>query len=243
MSEGRLPQRRLPPLVERVAFLNDIRSPVWQEGSGPNGFLTTGTDTVLRFGNGGPSLFSEYLFAPSPDGRYIAAIDAGRQPGTLWVYDRRMSRWLTLGEATISPDRDWDYMKPAWDPWFADSAHLAYFSGRNLLVSSPDGKTTRALLVSNQPAGRAVPSPSGELVGYVAFDGRPMKQRPDLTFWGNSSVWVVPTAIGGAPRQLTQPDPDTTSTLRWLGNGSLVFDRIRENHFDMHARIWSVALQ
>ncbi|HEY1756993.1 MAG TPA: hypothetical protein VGG72_16585 [Bryobacteraceae bacterium] len=242
LSEGRIPQPKRPPFPERVAFLNDIRMPVWQEGSGPTGSLVTGTDTVLRFENGGPSLYTEYLFAPSPDGRYVATIEAIRQPGTLWVYDRKTRKWSNLGDAAISPDRDWDYLKSSWDPWFADSSHLAYFSGRSLLVSSPDGESKRALLTLSQPAGLAVPSPSGEWVAYVAFDGRPMKARPDLTFWGNSAVWVVQATGKPSPRQLTQTDPDTTSGLRWLGNDSLVFDRISENHFEMHARIWSIAL-
>jgi hypothetical protein len=243
LSEGRLPQPKLPPLPERVAFLNDLRLPAWQEGSGPNGSLATTMGTVLRFENGGPSLYTDYLFAPSPDGRYVATVEAIRQPGKLRIYDRKRGKWSSLGEVVISPDRDWDYMKPSWDPWFADSSHLAYFSGRDLLVASPDGQSKRVLLTSNQPAGLAAPSPSGELVAYVAFDGRPMKGRPDLTFWGNSAVWVVSATGQVAPRQLTQPDLDTTSGLRWLGNDSLVFDRIRENIFDMHARIWSIALR
>ena len=243
LSAGRLPQPKLPPLPERVAFLNDLRLPAWQEGSGPNGSLVTTMGTVLRFENGGPSLYIDYVFAPSPDGRYVATVEATRQPGKLWIYDRKTRKWSSLGEAVISPDRNWDYMKPSWDPWFADSSHLAYFSGRDLLVASPDGQSKRVLLTSNQPAGLAAPSPNGERVAYVAFDERPMKARPDLTFWGNSAVWVVTATGQVAPRQLTQPDLDTTSGLRWLGNDSLVFDRIRENIFEMHARIWSIALR
>jgi hypothetical protein len=227
---------------ERVALLNDVRRPIFLEDGRPAAALRVGRETLLRFGNGTPSFFEETLIATSPNGRYITMMSA-RQPASLWIYDRQLRQWTNLGEATISPDRDWDYMKPAWDPWFSDSAHLVFFSGPDLVISSPDGRSRRVLLTADRPVGLAVPSPNGDSVAYVSFQSRPMEFRPDLKFWGDTAVWVVPTSQGSSPRQLTMPDPDTSIGLRWVGNDSLVFDRIGENIMKMHARIWEVAVR
>jgi hypothetical protein len=70
-----------------------------------------------------------------------------------------------------------------------------------------------------------------------------MKNRPDLKFWADTVVWVTPTVEGGIPRALTEADSATTSGLRWLGDDSLVFDRIDENVMAMHARIWKVSVR
>lgn len=162
--------------------------------------------------------------------------------GTLWVYDRTSLKWTNLGSAAVSPDSDWDYIQPSWDPWFSDSAQLTFFSGSNLVVSSPDGAKKRVLWAADRPAGLAVPSPNGASIAYVTFQSRPMKSRADLKFWGSASISIISTADGGDPRTLTPADPDTTMVRRWLGDSSLVFDRIGENLLAMHARIWKVAV-
>ncbi len=130
-------------------------------------------------------------------------------------------------------------MQPSWDPWFADGARLAFFSGKDLVVASADGRTKQVLLTSDRPAGLAVPSPNGESIAYVTFKSRPTTNS-SYYFWGGTTVWVTSAAEGSAPRQVTQTSADTTTGLRWLGNDSLVFDRIGEELISMRARIWTV---
>jgi hypothetical protein len=223
---------------ERVAFLSDIRRVAWLEPDpAPNqigAFLRTATERLFHLDHKG-------MLAPSPDGRYLAVVSS---PGeALWVYDRVLLHWAHLGSVAIHPAEDWGYIMPSWDPWFADSSRLVFFSGSNLIVSSPDGEIKQILLKTDQPAGLAVPSPNGESVSYVTFKSRAMKNRPDLKFWADTVVWVTPTVEGGIPRALTEADSATTSGLRWLGDDSLVFDRIDENVMAMHARIWKVSVR
>ena len=145
-----------------------------------------------------------------------------------------------LGSLTIHPDPWWDYIKPSWNPWFADGKHLAFFSGTSLYITSPDGKERRELLKADH-GGLAIPSPDGTLVAYATFSARPRNGRKDLDFWGGSSLWIVPSE-GGAPRQVTNSSEDETYDLRWLTRESLIFDRIGEGIFNGHARIWTVPI-
>jgi len=46
----------------------------------------------------------------------------------------------------------------------------------------------------------------------------------------------------GEPQQVTSSAIDTTFDLRWAGNEMLVFDRIPDESFYSHARIWKVTL-
>jgi hypothetical protein len=209
------------------------------ERRGETNVARTRTGTLVEFGNGAPDLSEEPVIAPSPNGRYLALMLL--ESHKLWIYDRSLRRWTSLGEIRISPDQGWDYMKPAWDPWFADSSQLAFFTGSNLVVSSPDGQSKRVVCRVNESAGLAVASPNGQWIAFATFKGRPRQVRPDLKAWG-AQLWVVPTSGGSPPRAVTGPDRDTTSGLRWWGNDYLVFDRIAENHFNMHARIWKVGI-
>jgi hypothetical protein len=227
---------------ERIAFLNDLRRPVWIAFDGTALSLQTGEQTRMPISNKGPTIYVEPVLVPSPNGRYIALMTWARRNWALWIYDRKLDQWANLGEAIISPDKDWDWLKPSWDPWFADSASLAYFTPAGLTISSPDGNNRRILFAPDRAGGLATPSPDGHSVAYVTLESRPMKSRPDIKYWGDTSVWVVSTKEGSTPRQITAIDPDMTSTLHWHGNNSLVFDRIRENIFDMHARMWEVAV-
>jgi hypothetical protein len=88
-----------------------------------------------------------------------------------------------LGEADIHPDRDWDYTKPSWNPWFADSSRLAYFTHNNsvLSVSTPDAQQRTDIQIDGT-GGLAAPSPDGHFIAYVRFEPRPRKERPDLQF-------------------------------------------------------------
>ena len=235
---GNVANHRLD-LCERIAYLNDIGTAIWLERRGKTAQVRTRAGTLIEFGNGAPDVWEEPVIAPSPNGRYVALMLVSAH--TLWIYDRTRRHWANLGDARISPAQDWDYIKPAWDPWFADSSQLAFFSGANLVVSSPDGRTKRVVCWLSEWAGLAVPSPDGQWIAFATFEGRPRQMRPDLKAWG-SQLWVVPTSGGSRPRAVTGPDPDTTSGLRWRGNDYLVFDRIAENLMNMHARIWKVGI-
>jgi hypothetical protein len=227
---------------ERVAFLNDLRRPVWMDRQDNVTVLRTSAET-LPSPEGG--FFGANLLAPSPDGRYISFTNA-RGPMRIW--DRTQGQMADLVPAIVSPSRDWQYMQPAWDPWFvnngfADSTRLVFFSGKDLVVMSADGKTKSVIATVDQPGGLAVPSPDGRSIAYVSFRLPPSAVSSEQRFWGDTSIWVVATDGKSPPRQLTEDHPDTTTGLRWLGNDSLVFDTIGKNLIkDMHARIWKVAV-
>jgi hypothetical protein len=84
------------------------------------------------------------------------------------VYDIDLKKWTDLGEADIHPDRDWDYIKASWNPWFADGSRLAYFTHDHsiLSISAPDGKQRKDIQI-NGTAGIASPSPDGQFIAYV----------------------------------------------------------------------------
>ena len=183
------------------------------------------------------------LIAPSPDGRYVA-ITGGWQQSHLWVYDMGRKTWTDLGEAEIHPDRDWDYIKPSWSPWFADSSRLAYFTHDNsvLSISTPDGKQRTDIQI-NGSAGLAAPSPDGRLLAYVTFEPRPRKERPDLQFWGGTRVWVASLIDKRDPRALTQKSVDETYDLRWANDHMLVFDRVADVVSYQQSRIWKAEVK
>lgn len=188
------------------------------------------------------SFFTD-LIVPSPDERYLAVLGASEQLGSaagnnLWVYDRSKRSWTNLGKSIISPDPHWDYIKPSWNPWFADSSRLAYVTKSGVVVATPDGRQEHLIARPGRVAGLAVPSPDGKQVAYVTFVSRPTKIRRDVAFWGNTTVWV--TSVNGEtnPRPVTPQAPDTTCTMHWVNNSELVFDRITDEMFYRRARIW-----
>lgn len=224
-------------LPERVAYLSKLGKFVWLEYSDTSTILQTATGPIAEFA--GMPVRTSAVIVPSPDERYLAMGEpsSGR---SLWVYDSLTKTLANLGSLTIHPDPEWDYIKPGWNPWFADGKHLAFFSGASLNVVSPDGKERRELLKADH-GGLAIPSPDGTLVAYATFSPRPLKIRKDLNFWGASTLWIVPSG-GGTPKQVTNASKDETYDLRWLTNGSLIFDRISEGMFNEHARIWTVSV-
>ena len=229
LETGSLPYDLGGPNYERVAYLADMGRAVWPEKQGLNQAMRTSAG-ILE----GPSERpGSDLIAPSPDGRYLAML-TGK---VLWVYSRLLNQWTNLGAALISPDQDWSYIQPSWDPWFRDSSRLVFFSGTDLVVSSPDGSDRQVLVKAEGPAGLPAASPDGGSIAYVTFQSRLATGRTDRRFWGNNAVWVVSTTLGSTPRQIAQADPETTSGLRWLGNDAVVFDRISENILAMHARL------
>jgi Tol biopolymer transport system component len=246
MQHGAMPKpffedRQAP--AERAAYLPTLGEFVW---IGCEDIGTAQQRTVLQT-NSGPIaslnilLPTSGLIVPSPDGRYLAVGNLGPylyEDPNLWVFDTEMQTWTNLGSFTIHPDPEWDYIKPSWNPWFSDSRHLAFFSGYTLYVVSPNGKQRRKVLDATN-AGLAIPSPDGSLIAFIMSIPRPRKGRPDLSFWGGSSISVVPSG-GGKAVAITKPSDDETYDLRWLSNSSLVFDRIGDGLFNKGARIWTV---
>jgi hypothetical protein len=224
--------------TERVFYLADIGAIAWSRvGPASNTVLETQDQTIAEHEG-----WLGDVVVPSPDGRYLAVFgDKWRKH--LFVYDMKLLRWSDLGPLIVHPDEDdWDYMKATWNPWFADSSHLAYFSGSTLVISEPDGKAKRTIPIEGH-GGLAAPSPDGKSVAYLTFDSRPRNSRPDLQFWGGTIIWILPLAPGEKPSAVTQKHSATTYDLRWLGNDTLVFDRFDDEIFPSHTRMWRVSVR
>jgi Tol biopolymer transport system component len=237
-SKGRLPGATNVIGTERVSYLPRSGTVIWSQQDGFHTVLVTPNGVLAEHsGWQGP------LIAPSPDGRYVA-ITGDWQQSHLWVYDMDRETWADLGEAKIHPDRDWDYIKPSWSPWFPDSTRLAYFTHENsvLSISTPDGQRRTDIQI-NGIAGLAAPSPDGHLLAYVTFDPRPRKQRPDLQFWGGTRVWVASLIGKPEPRAVTQKSIDETYDLRWANDHTLVFDRVADVVFYKQSRIWKAEVK
>jgi hypothetical protein len=219
---------------ERAGYLSRSHTFVWVEHQGsPRTLLLTENGPIAE-----NSVITGAIVVPSPDERFIAVAGNGMD---LWIYDRAKKVWANLGRADIHPSSDWDYIKPTWNPWFADSLRLTFLSGTSLVIASPDGRHRNVLRVTEQ-AGLAVPSPDGKRVAYVTFTSRPQKIRPDLKFWGGTVIWTVPTDGKGDRVQITSSNDDTTYDLNWASNDRLVVDRVSDTVFYPHARLWTASV-
>jgi len=180
------------------------------------------------------------VLAPSPDGRYVAAASPY---GHLWTYDLKLRKWHDLSPAIIHPaSREWDYYKPSWDPWFRDGSKLVFVRGNTVVVSTPDGEGLDVIATLDAPCGLATASPNGKRIAVATFVARPRDLSPDLEFWGDARVWVMPCRPGAQPVAITLPNKDTVFTLRWLDNGTIVFDRLSKLGMDMSGRLWKVSV-
>ena len=111
---------------ERVAYLSKADTFVWVEHQrSPRTLLLTQRSPIAE-----NSMMTGAIVAPSPDERFIAVAGNGMD---LWIYDTAEKTWANFGKADIHPNTDWDYIKPSWNPWFADSSRLAFFPARRLL--------------------------------------------------------------------------------------------------------------
>lgn len=227
-----------PQPAERVAYVSTRKTFTWITHAKGTSLLQTPVGPLATFKG---LLPLSGLIISSPDGRYL--IVGGPTPykwesHDLWVFDTQNRTWADLGPLTVHPDPDWDYIKPSWNPWFADGKRIAFFSGKTLCIASPDGRERQTLLKADD-AGLAVPSKDGHTIAYVSFTKRSRKNQPDHSFWGGSTIWVVPSA-GGTPHQITAATEDETFSLNWLNRSTLIFDRIGETMFSEDARIWTV---
>src|SRR5207253_3940319 len=110
---------------------------------------------------------------------------------------------------SIHPDKDWWYIRPNWSPWFADSSRLVFLRDSTLVITSPDGTQNTETKVDGY-TGLPVASPDGQSIAYVTFEPRPMKERPDLQFWGGTRGWVASLIGKPEPRAVTQKRLDET---------------------------------
>jgi len=233
--EGRIPfDPNKHPAPEWVAYSPSLATVVWSRPIG---------NSLGAIERPGGTIVSEEVFwlervVPSPDGRYLAVF--GEFPDAeLRVYDLRLESWTDLGRINIHPDTDWGYIQPDWTPWFADGSRLVFLRDSTLVIASPDGTTNTEVKIDS-PAGLPVPSPDGKSIAYVTFEPRPRRARPDLQFWGGTTIWVV--SAGSTARPVTQKDQDEVYDLKWLRNDTLVFDRVADEAFYRHARIWKAAV-
>lgn len=222
---------------ERAAYMASLESFVWTEAVRGDSDERTSTIFTTRGAVASQVGTMGSMVTPSPDERYIAI--AGDQMH-LRVYDTLNQSWADLGELTIHPDTEWDYVKPSWNPWFADSSRLAFVSGGAVIVASPDGREkTVVARVAN--AGLATPSPDGRNVAFVVSTPRPRKARPDLKWWAGD-IWIA--AVNGRPKphRVSRDNDDAIYDLNWFGNDRVVFDRIADEIFYAHCRLWSVTI-
>jgi Tol biopolymer transport system component len=234
-GEGRFPAATNVMGTERVSYLPRSGKMIWSRQSGFQTVLETPSGMLAQRDG-----WQGDLIAPSPDGKYVA-ITGGWPQSHLWVYDIDRNHWADLGEASIHPDRDWDYIKPSWNPWFANSSRLVYFTQHSsvLSISDPDGKQRTDVQIDGK-AGLAASSPDSQSLAYVTFEPRPRKERSDLQFWGETRVWVISLTGKGEPRPVTTTSRDETYDLRWLDGHTLVFDRVADVPFYRQSRLWKV---
>lgn len=235
LRQGAIPNTGQPHTrTERVSFISSLETFVWVQKER--------AQAVMQTDKQGLAAHDQQLgdmIIPSPDERYIAVT---ARDHFLSVYDRHNKTWANLGRVTIHPDDNWDHSNPSWNPWFADSARLAFISDSALVVSSPDGKSRQVIARLTGSAGLPVPSPDGRLIAYATFKERARESRPDLKFFGNSRLWVISATREGKAYPVTRVNEDTTYCVRWLGNKELVFDRIGEEPFLISSRLWKASV-
>lgn len=219
---------------ERVTYLSKRDEFIWVH-------RITGAESELYSSHGaveGSRVQTELgdILVPSYDERYVALY--GTWAG-LWIYDSVTKNWTNFGKITVHPNTDWNWMQPSWNPWFSDN-RLAFVKDSKLIVASPDGKSTVAVLNNLKNAALAAPSPDGAYVAFVTFDPVPEKTRPDLQFYGGTILWVVPSRPNSTAKAVTKKNPETTLTLHWLGNSKLLFDRVSDDiAFSATHRLWT----
>jgi hypothetical protein len=236
--EGRIPNDpdRFYIAMEWVAYSPSLETLVWTrpiDKSHPE--IETPGRTIMK----GKMFWNERV-VPSPDGRYLAVFGEEIQTN-LRVYDLRLESWTDLGRMTIHPDKDWWYIEPDWNPWFADGSRLVFLRDSTLVITASDGTQKTEIKIGGL-VGLPVPSFDGQSIAYVTFEPRPGQVRPDLQFWGGTTILVVPVSAESKPRTVTLKNPDEVYDLKWLNNGALVFDRVADEVFYQHARIWKATV-
>ena len=237
VMEGRIPDDPdQHPATEWVAYSPSLETIVWSRiVDNSHRAIETPRRTVVS-----EEGFRHERVVPSPDGRYLAVF--GEYPqADLRIYDLRLESWVDLGKISIHPDKDWSYIQPNWNPWFADGSRLVFLRDSMLVITTPDAAEKTEIPIDG-PAGLPVPSPNGQQIAYVSFEPRPRGARPDLQYWGGTTILVVPVSARTKPRALTVKNQDEVYDLKWLNDDTLVFDRIADELFYARARIWKVSV-
>jgi Tol biopolymer transport system component len=234
---GRIPNDpRVSMQTERAAYSSSLQTMVWSRRVDQfQWVIETPGGRVVEEGTLGSG-----RAIPSPDGQYLAVFGDGSETD-LRVYDLRRKSWKELGRISIHPDENWSYIQPDWSPWFADSSRLVFLRDSTFVIITPDGRAKTEIKIEGQ-AGLPTPSPDGKSIAYAIFEPRPMRVRPDLQFWGGTTIMVVSTSTGSKPRPITLKNSDEVYDLKWLNNGAIVFDRIADEQFYEHARIWKATV-
>lgn len=227
---------RVPIRAERVAYSPSLKAIIWNRPVDQfHWVIEAPSGRVVEEGTLGSG-----RTIPSPDGQYIAFVGDGSE-SNLRVYDLQRESWNDLGRINIHPDENWSYIQPDWSPWFADSSRLVYLRDSTLVIATPDGRHKTEIKIEGQ-AGLPTPSPDGRSIAYAIFEPRPMKERPDLQFWGGTTIMVVSTSTGAKPRPITLKNSDEVYNLKWLNIGDIVFDRVADEPLYGHARIWKATV-
>lgn len=236
-TKGKIPNNQnLNPFSEWVAYMPALDSIVWdRQVDKSHRAIETLYETVVT-----EKGFLGARVVPSPDGRYLAVYNESSKTN-LRIFELRSKTWKDFGEIRIHPDTNWLYIQPNWSPWSADGSRLIFLRDSMLVISSPDGTQQKVLEVGDS-TGLPAASPDGKLIAYVAYGPRPMKVRPDLQFWGGTTIQVISLVEGSKSRTITEKNPDEVLDLKWLDNGTLVFDRIADEVFYKKARIWQVSV-
>lgn len=222
--------------AEWVAYAPSFATLIWSRAVDESHRAIETPDRVVMHTSG----FSKERVAPSPDGRYLAVFGESSQPH-LRIYDLQLESWTDLGLISIHPDKDWSYIQPDWNPWFADGSRLVFVRESAIVIAKPDGITDSEIKVNGR-AGLPTASPDGKMIAFVTFEPSPRKIRSDLQFWGSTTIWVTLASGASEFRHLTAKNQDEVLDLKWLNNDAVVFDRIADEPFYSRARIWKAAL-
>lgn len=223
--------------TEWVAYAPSFKTLLWTHAIRDwDRTIETQQHTIASFtGN-----WAKARVVPSPDGHYLAVFS--ESPDTaLQIYDLTRKSWTQLGKITIHPDKDWSYIQPNWNPWFPDSSRLVFIRDSSIVIAKPDGTSESKVEVPGT-IGLPTASPDGKQIVYVTSEPRPMKGRPDLQFWGSTTIFAVPVSGATAPQPVTTKNDDEVLDLKWLTNDTILFDRIADEPFYHHARIWKAVV-
>jgi hypothetical protein len=236
-AKGKIPNNQnLNLFSEWVAYLPTLDSIAWDRQVDKSHWAIETPRQTVVIGKG----FLHARVVPSPDGQYLAVYNESSKTKQR-VFEIRSKTWKDFGEIRIHPDPNWLYIQPNWSPWSADGSRLIFLRDSTLVISSPDG-TQQKEIDLGRLTGLPVASPDGKSVAYVAYEPQPMKARSDLQFWGGTTILVISIMEGSKPRAVTEKNPDEVLDLKWLDNGTLVFDRVAEEAFYKQTRIWKVSV-
>lgn len=222
--------------AEWVAYSLALHGVVWSRPINKSHRVIETPDRIVARKDG----FWKERVVPSPDGRYLAVFDELSE-AELKIYDLQRESWTDVGPIIIHPDKNWPYIQPDWNPWFADGSHLVFATESAILITKPDGTTDARIKVSGR-VGLPTASPDGKTIAFVTFEPRPMKARPDLQFWGSTTIWVALASGVSEPRAVTAKNQDEILDLKWLNNDAVVFDRIADEPGYPYARIWKATV-